>query len=117
MFDFKLRLRWYRDTISNIWVPFMDIRTRYSDRPDRRVLDLRLDGLKEIPVLGWCSYSKARPICPFTAILDASRCIIAIAGTSVARLRTKRIPCAAETYWSAYRTRRIARAAIHQIRG
>jgi AraC-like DNA-binding protein len=45
-------------------VPFMDIVARYQDTPQRRVLDLRRAGLRDVPVLGWYSYSEARPDVP-----------------------------------------------------
>ena len=45
-------------------VPFTDIRVEYMDTPERKVLDLRRDGIKEVPMLGWCNYSRARPDLP-----------------------------------------------------
>ena len=45
-------------------VPFTDIRVEYMDTPERRVIDLRRDGIKDIPMLGRCSYSHARPDLP-----------------------------------------------------
>jgi len=45
-------------------VPFTDIRVEYMDTPERRVFDLRPDGVKEVPMLGWCGYSHARPDLP-----------------------------------------------------
>ena len=42
----------------------MDVRAEYMDTPRRRVLDLRREGLSEIPMLGWYSYSRARPDLP-----------------------------------------------------
>jgi AraC-like DNA-binding protein len=45
-------------------VPFMDIRADYMDTRQRRVLDLRPHGASEIPLLGWCAYSHARPDLP-----------------------------------------------------
>ena len=50
------------DIIAEIMrVPFTDIRVEYMDTPERKVLDLRRDGIKEVPMLGWCNYSRARP--------------------------------------------------------
>ena len=45
-------------------LPFIDIRAQYMDLPHRRVLDLRPEGLKEIPVLGWYTHSEAKPEVP-----------------------------------------------------
>jgi len=45
-------------------VPFTSIRAEYVDTPERRALDLRLDGLSDVPLLGWCRYSRARPDLP-----------------------------------------------------
>ncbi len=42
----------------------MDIEAQYMDAPHRRVVDLRRDGLTEIPMLGMYSYSRARPDLP-----------------------------------------------------
>lgn len=53
-----------RDTISDMRVPFMDIHAEYMDTRHRRVLDLRRDGLAEVPMLGWYRYEWARPDLP-----------------------------------------------------
>lgn len=45
-------------------VPYMDILARYTDSPQRRVLDLRPAGLAEVPMLGVYSYTRARPDLP-----------------------------------------------------
>jgi AraC-like DNA-binding protein len=45
-------------------VPYTDIRVEYMDTPERKTFDLRPDGLREVPMLGWCSYSHARPDLP-----------------------------------------------------
>jgi AraC-like DNA-binding protein len=45
-------------------VPYSDIRVDYMDTHERRVLDLRPDGLTDVPLLGWYSYSHARPDLP-----------------------------------------------------
>lgn len=45
-------------------VPYTDIRVEYMDTPERKTFDLRPDGLSEVPMLGWCSYSYARPDLP-----------------------------------------------------
>jgi AraC-like DNA-binding protein len=45
-------------------VPYTNIVAQYMDTPERRILDLRQDGLPEIPLLGWQCYSKARPDLP-----------------------------------------------------
>ncbi|MHB8862249.1 MAG: helix-turn-helix transcriptional regulator [Pirellulaceae bacterium] len=45
-------------------VPYMDIEAQYMEAPHRRVVDLRSDGLPEIPMLGMYSYSRARPDLP-----------------------------------------------------
>jgi AraC-like DNA-binding protein len=45
-------------------VPFIDICVEYMDTHERRVLDLRTDGVAEVPLLGWYSYSHARPDLP-----------------------------------------------------
>ena len=45
-------------------VPFMDIAATYSDLPHRRLVDLRPDGLAEIPAFGRLSYAKSRPDLP-----------------------------------------------------
>lgn len=42
----------------------MDIRADYMDTRERRVLDLRPAGMAEVPLLGWCAYSRARPDLP-----------------------------------------------------
>ncbi len=42
----------------------MDIQALYMDAPHRRVVDLRRDGLAEVPMLGMYSYSRARPDLP-----------------------------------------------------
>jgi AraC-like DNA-binding protein len=44
--------------------PFTTIRVEYMDTPERRVFDLRRDGLKDVSVLGRCCYSRARPDLP-----------------------------------------------------
>jgi AraC-like DNA-binding protein/mannose-6-phosphate isomerase-like protein (cupin superfamily) len=49
---------------SNMRVPYSDIRSEYMDTPVRKVFDLRTDGLPEVPSLGWCNYSYARPDVP-----------------------------------------------------
>ena len=59
-----LRLIKARDTISNMRVPYMDIEAQYMDAPHRRVVDLRRDGLADVPMLGMYSYSRARPDLP-----------------------------------------------------
>jgi AraC-like DNA-binding protein len=45
-------------------VPFMDMVATYSDTPQRRLIDLRRDGLPEIPALGRLCYTWARPDLP-----------------------------------------------------
>jgi AraC-like DNA-binding protein len=45
-------------------VPYMDIEAQYMDAPHRRVLDLRRDGLADVPMLGMYSYASARPDLP-----------------------------------------------------
>jgi AraC-like DNA-binding protein len=45
-------------------VPFMDIVANYSDAPHRRLVDLRRDGLAEIPAYGRLCYTRARPDLP-----------------------------------------------------
>ncbi len=45
-------------------VPFSDMRAEYMDTPERKVLDLRRDGLTEVPSLGWAGYLHARPDLP-----------------------------------------------------
>jgi AraC-like DNA-binding protein len=45
-------------------VPYTDVRVEYMDTPERRVLDLRADGLAEVPLLGWQHYNHARPDLP-----------------------------------------------------
>ena len=42
----------------------MDIQALYMDTPHRRVVDLRRDGLGDVPMLGMYSYSRARPDLP-----------------------------------------------------
>jgi AraC-like DNA-binding protein len=42
------------------YAPFIDIRTSYSDAPQRRLIDLRLDGVEEVSQFGRLSYAKAR---------------------------------------------------------
>jgi AraC-like DNA-binding protein len=42
----------------------MDIEAQYMDAPHRRVVDLRPDGLADVPMLGTYSYSRARPDLP-----------------------------------------------------
>lgn len=42
----------------------MDIQALYMDTPHRRVVDLRRDGLSDVPMLGMYSYSRARPDLP-----------------------------------------------------
>ena len=42
----------------------MDIEAQYMDAPHRRVLDLRRDGVADVPMLGMYSYSHARPDLP-----------------------------------------------------
>lgn len=42
----------------------MDIDAQYMDAPHRRVVDLRPDGLADVPMLGTYSYSRARPDLP-----------------------------------------------------
>jgi AraC-like DNA-binding protein len=59
-----LRLNACDDTISNMRVPFMDIEAQYMDAPHRRVLDLRKDGLADVPMLGMYTYAHARPDLP-----------------------------------------------------
>jgi AraC-like DNA-binding protein len=59
-----LRLIKACDTISNMRVPYTDIETQYMDAPHRRVVDLRRDGLADVPMLGMYSYSRARPDLP-----------------------------------------------------
>jgi AraC-like DNA-binding protein len=62
-----LRSQMYCDTImymSSRRVPFMDIVATYSDAPHRRLVDLRPDGLAELPAFGRLSYTKARPDLP-----------------------------------------------------
>ncbi len=45
-------------------VAYMDIDAQYMDTPHRRVLDLRREGLADVPMLGMYSYSHARPDLP-----------------------------------------------------
>jgi AraC-like DNA-binding protein len=45
-------------------VPFSDIVATYLDAPHRRLVDLRPDGLAEVPSFGWLCYAKARPDLP-----------------------------------------------------
>ena len=45
-------------------VPFSDVVARYCDTPNRRLVDLRPDGLAEVPMFGWLCYPKARPDLP-----------------------------------------------------
>jgi AraC-like DNA-binding protein len=45
-------------------VPFSDIVATYSDTPHRRLIDLRKDGLAEVPMFGRLCYAKARPDLP-----------------------------------------------------
>lgn len=45
-------------------VAFMDIAAEYMDTPHRRVLDLRPQGIPDVPMLGMYSYSHARPDLP-----------------------------------------------------
>ena len=45
-------------------IGYTDIVANYMDTPHRRMLDLRRKGLAEIPLLGWQSYSKAKPDLP-----------------------------------------------------
>lgn len=45
-------------------IRYTNILARYMDTPHRRMLDLRQDGLPEIPLVGWQTYSKARPDLP-----------------------------------------------------
>jgi AraC-like DNA-binding protein len=45
-------------------IRYTNIDAQYMDTPSRRMLDLRGDGLPEIPLLGWHSYSRARPDLP-----------------------------------------------------
>ena len=45
-------------------VPYTDIVANYMDTAHRRLFDLRQDGLSEIPLLGWYSYSSAKPDLP-----------------------------------------------------
>ena len=42
----------------------MDVQAEYMDTPHRRVLDLRLCGLGEVPMLGWYHYVRAQPDLP-----------------------------------------------------
>ncbi len=42
----------------------MDIDAQYMDAPHRRVLDLRREGLADVPMLGMYSYTHARPDLP-----------------------------------------------------
>jgi AraC-like DNA-binding protein len=45
-------------------VPYMDIVATYSNMPHRRLLDLRRDGLPEIPAFGRLCYARTRPDLP-----------------------------------------------------
>ena len=45
-------------------IPYMDIQAEYKETRYRRVLDLRPDGLDEVPMLGWYHYAEARPDLP-----------------------------------------------------
>lgn len=45
-------------------LPFTDARAVYVDTRGLRILDLRRDGLPEVPVLGWCGYGSARSDLP-----------------------------------------------------
>jgi uroporphyrinogen decarboxylase len=45
-------------------VPYIDIHVECGDTPERKVFDLRRDGLSDVPVLGLTSYSHARPDLP-----------------------------------------------------
>ena len=45
-------------------VPHTSIRVEYMDTRERKVFDLRPDGVPEVPMLGWCHNSHARPDLP-----------------------------------------------------
>ena len=45
-------------------VPYMDIHAEYHDVRERKLIDLRRDGLADFPLLGWSSYLSARPDLP-----------------------------------------------------
>ena len=67
-------------------VPFTDIRVEYMDSRERRVLDARPDGLREVPLLGWTRYTHARPDLPVHRHRETMEIVYMDSGTQVFQL-------------------------------